>query len=152
MAATLTQDLNIAVKGPVAMEKWYISNVAAQTVFKGMAMVISQATDTTHPIIADGYTMVTTDAFLGIAAGGAVQAISPAPMVNYVQVYTWPTIVGFPSAVFTDAAIGKLVSVSAYTATGITLSASGGAYPTIGQLLRVENGYAYVIITLWVHG
>jgi hypothetical protein len=153
MTASLTQDLNIVLKGQDYFEKFLLSNTAAQQVYKGMAMVISQGSDSTHVIIADGYSMQTNDVFVGIAAGQASIA-NGAAMTQYVQVYTWPSIVGFVnSGSLTDASIGKTYYVSGYSSTGQTLTVSTGAYPIIGTLFRVENGYAFFIISMpWIHG
>jgi hypothetical protein len=140
----LAQDLSIVIRGEGYSEKNIaLDTSAAQVVYKGMALIIDQSVDTTHAVIADAVTCVDGDVFLGIAAGKSNVAISD-PETTYPEYYTWPTILGFVSAVFTNADIGKSVYVSAYTAAGITLSASNGAYPKIGTLWCVENGYAFI--------
>jgi hypothetical protein len=59
-----------------------------------------------------------------------------------IEVYTWPTIVGYPSTAFTNADLGKDVFMSD---TG-TLAASTGTYPLIGKVFKVEHGYVYVLL------
>jgi hypothetical protein len=144
----LTQDLNVVIRGEAYSEKNIaLDTSAAQVVYKGMALIIDQSEDTTHARIADAVTCVDGDVFLGIAAGKYNVAISD-PETTYPQYYTWPTILGFVSTVFTNADIGKTVYAAAYTAAGVTLSASNGAYPAIGTLWCVENGYAFVQISV----
>jgi len=61
---------------------------------------------------------------------------------NEIEIYTWPSIVGFQSAVFTDADVGDTV----YMSDSGTLSATPDDNPQIGKLHRVVDGYAYVQI------
>ena len=68
------------------------------------------------------------------AASGAVEANS------LVKVYIAPTIVGFKSAVYTNADLGATV----YMSDSSVLSATAADNPQIGKLHRVEGGYAYV--------
>ena len=66
------------------------------------------------------------------------------------EAYVAPTIVGFKSTVFTEADLGKAVGTSdtgtliAYGAGVFNPASTGGAYPRIGRLQRVLDGYAYV--------
>jgi hypothetical protein len=146
MTATLAQDLNIVIRGQPAYERMLpLDTSAAQVVYKGMAMIIDNSQDTLNIAIADGITVTTSDVFIGISAGYYSVAISD-PETTYPQIITWPSIVGFQSTALTNASIGQAVYASAYTATGVTLSTSVGAYPRLGLLWLVENGYAFILI------
>jgi len=143
--ATLAQDLYISLWGPAETEKWILDSSAAQVVYKGMAMIIDASADTLYARIADGVTCVDNDVFLGVAAGGIEIALGdPEDTLHQVELYTNGAIVGFQSTALTNADVGKTIYASAYTASGITLSASNGAYPPLGVLRRVEDGFAYI--------
>jgi hypothetical protein len=142
--AVLAQNLTLRLRGECPIEKFLaLDTSAAQHVYTGMALIIDASEDTTRLRIADAVTCVDGDVFVGIAAGEYVVALGDAE-TTYPQWYSWPAIIGFPSTVFTNADLGKDVYVSAYVAAGVTLSASNGAYPHIGTLFAVEDGYAYV--------
>ena len=62
---------------------------------------------------------------------------------NEIEFYVYPTIIGFKSAVYTDADVGDTV----YMSDSGTLSATAGDNPELGKLKRVRDGYAYVILS-----
>jgi len=139
---TLANDISIRVLGDEFTRDYPASVVAGQTIYKGAPVIIDQSVDTTNLVTADGVTCVDGDVFVGIAAGKVTTTTGGA--AQRVTVHGYPEIIGIPSTVFTVADLGKTVYVSAFTATGLTLSASNGAYPKIGTLFDVYNGYAWI--------
>lgn len=138
----LSADATLRMKGEPKIEKFILDTSGSQIVYKGEGVVIDQNVDAENAHTARGLTLVDGDVFLGIAAAGkSVLAGDPERYENAeISVFTFPTILGFKSAVFTNADLGKTVYMSD---TG-TLSESNGAYPRIGKLFKVEDGYAYV--------
>lgn len=111
------------------------------TIYRGTPMIIDQSVDATAITTMDGVTAVDGDVFVGIAAHDVivpeVQTVAPK-----VEVYTWPTIVGFKSTVAADDDMGKPI----YKSDSGTLTLSNGAYPSIGKVFRVRDGYVYVLL------
>jgi hypothetical protein len=138
--ATSNQPLRFA--GPVYTEKFILDTSGAQTTYKGIPMVIDANVDTVYAHTQAGLTLVDGDVFLGIAAE-SVTVASGATENTFVECYVEPTIVGFKSAVFTEADLGKPV----YMSDTSTLTASNGTYSRIGKLWRVKDGYAYVYLS-----
>lgn len=125
----------------IRSELWTMDSSAAQTAYKGQPMILDISTDTVNLIAyVDGVTVAADDIFIGIAAGKKVVALGDTEAKAIVEVYVWPTIVGFKSAVFTDADVGDTV----YMSDSATLSATAADNPMIGKLHRVHDGYAYV--------
>ena len=89
---------------------------------------------------ADSVTCVDGDVFMGIAASKKAVVSGDVEANTLVELIVGPSIVGFKSTVFTRADLGKTVYMSD---TG-TLTASNGAYPQIGKLHDVRDGYAFV--------
>jgi len=123
-------------------EEWTLDNSAAQTIYKGQPMILDISEDTVYP---RGFVTATVvdaaDIFVGIAAEGPVAvAAADTETDNVITVYTWPTIVGFKSTVYTDADVGDTV----YMSDSATLSATAADNPMIGKLHRVLDGYAFV--------
>lgn len=144
---TLAQNINLNTLGEGHTYLWELDSSSAQTVYQGMAMMIDANVDTVHAVVADGVTAVDGDVFLGVANGQtSIASGDPEDSKHQVEILVEPSIVGFPSAAVTDADVGKTIYASAYTTTGITLSASNGAYPPLGKLVRVEDGYAYIAL------
>lgn len=140
--ADLTQDAYLKVYGEAHTERWALDTSAAQTVYKGQPMIIDQSEDTTKPRgFVDATVVAATDIFVGIAAEGASVELAAAETTE-IEVYTWPTILGFPGSVFTDADVGDTV----YMSDSGTLSATAGDNPQIGKLHRVKDGFQYVQI------
>lgn len=137
--ANLTADANLRVLGEAYTHKWVMDTSGAQTAYRGCPMVIDANVDTIYVHTAAGLTLVDNDVCVGIAAEQKTVA-SGDPETTLIECYTWPTILGFKSAVFTDANLGATVYMSD---TG-TLSSSNGAYPQIGKLYKVQDGYAFV--------
>jgi len=143
--ATLAQNINLNFWGEAKTMLWTLDSSSAQTVYQGMAMILDANVDTVNAVIADGVTCVDNDVFLGVANGYvAIASGDGEDSKHQVEIAVWPSIVGFPSTAVTNANAGDAIYASAYTASGVTLSTSNGAYPKLGTLWRVENGYAYV--------
>jgi hypothetical protein len=140
--ADLTADASLRILGDSYTEKFLIDTSLAQTIFKGCAVMIDQNVDTTHVRTEAGMTSVDGDVCVGVAAEKVTVALNDAE-TSYVECYVGPTIVGFKSAVFTEADLGKTV----YTSETGVLTATNGAYPSIGKLFRVRDGYAFVLLT-----
>lgn len=141
--ADLTANASLNVWGEAHTEKWVLDNSAAQTIYKGHPMIIDQSEDTVYLRgFLDATTVAATDIFVGIAAEPATVATTDTETDNEIEVYVWPTILGFKSAVYTDADVGDTV----YMSDSATLSATVGDNPQIGKLHRVRDGYAYVQI------
>lgn len=123
------------------VERWGIDSSTAQTIYKGQPVIIDIGTDTLFgtPFV-DAITVVATDIFLGIAVEDFSQASGAAQGAAEIQLYVDGTILGFASAVFTDADVGDSVRMS----DSGTLSATVADNPEIGKLHRVVDGYAYV--------
>lgn len=142
--ANATMDQPLRLLGKAYTENFEVDSAAARTIYKGEPVVINASVDTTHVISQSVEALVDGDVFVGIAAEKFINALGDAesgPKAE-VEVYVAPTIVGFKSAVFTEADLGKTVYMSDTT----TLSASNGAYAQIGILHRVQDGYAYVAL------
>jgi hypothetical protein len=146
--AALTQDATLRIFGPAYTRKLILDTSAAQTVYKGQPLYLNQTKDavnmTAHIDITHPEAVAPDDVFVGIAAEGkTVAAGDPengkdAGVVAYVE----PTVVGFKSAVFTNASIG----LGVYMPDSATLAgvASVADCPYIGILQFVEDGYAFV--------
>ena len=139
--ADLTANAPLRFLGEAKSEKWVLDNSAAQHIYKGQPMIIDQSADTVYPRgFLDATTVAATDIFVGIAAEEKTVATTDTETDNEIEIYSWPTIMGFKSTVFTDADVGDTV----YMSDSGTLSATAADNPQIGKLHRVLNGYAYV--------
>lgn len=137
---TANAPLRLYPGAAIASEKWVLDTSGAQTIYKGQPMILDISVDT---IYARGYVDATTvaadDIFIGIAAEPKSVAAAAAETTE-IEIYTWPTIVGFKSAVYTDADVGDTV----YMSDSGLLSATAADNPMLGKLHRVVDGYAYV--------
>jgi hypothetical protein len=139
--ADLTSDAPLRIWGEGKTEKWILDNSAAQTVYKGHPMIMDLSEDTVYLRgFLDATVVAATDIFVGISAEGKVVLTTDTEVDNEIELYTWPTILGFKSAVYTDADVGDTV----YMSDSGTLSATAADNPQIGKLHRVVDGYAYV--------
>jgi len=139
--ADLTKDASLRIWGEAFTEKWTLDNSAAQAIYKGQPMIIDQSEDTVYVRgFVDATEVANTDIFIGIAAEGKTVATTDTETDNEIEVYVEPTILGFKSAVYTDADVGDPV----YMSDSGTLSATVGDNPVLGKLHRVVDGYAYV--------
>ena len=141
--ADLTANARLRVWGEAYTEKWVVDNSVAQTIYKGGPMIMDLDVDTVYPrMFVDATVVAATDIFIGIAAEPKTVATTDTETDNEVEIYVWPTILGFKSAVYTDADVGDTV----YMSDSATLSATAADNPMLGKLHRVRDGYAYVQI------
>lgn len=141
--ADLTSDAPIRFLGEAKSEKWFIDTSVANVFYKGQPVIIDQDVDAENasPFV-DATVVAATDVTLGIAAEGKT-VLADAPETTELEVYVAPSIIGFPSAVFTNADLGKIV----YMSDSAVLSETAADNPQIGKLFKVEDGYAYVELT-----
>jgi hypothetical protein len=141
--ADLLSDAYIKIKGEKKSEIFFLDTSGAQTIYKGQPLIIDQNVDAVNVRgYVDATTVAATDVFVGIADEG-VSVLSGAPETTEIKVITAPSIVGFKSAVFTNADLGATV----YMSDSATLSATPDDNPQIGTLFKVEDGFAYVKLT-----
>ena len=140
--ANLIGDANLRfADDKLTLVTWTLDSSAAQTVFKGQPIIIDQSEDTVNARgFVDATVVAATDIFLGIANEGASVLVGAAE--NYKIELIMSGLVGFASAVFTNADVGDPV----YMSDSGTLSATVADNPEIGVLAFVEDGYAYVSI------
>jgi len=137
---TAAAPLRLWPSGDPKSEKFVIDTSGAQTFYKGQPVIIDQSVDTLYVRAwLDATVVATTDVFVGIAAENKAVA-SGDPENTEIELYVGPTIVGFKSAVFTEADLGKTV----YMSDSGTLSTTASQNPQIGKLWRVQDGYAFV--------
>lgn len=143
--ANLSADAPLRFLGETKSERFPVDTAYAVNIYKGQPMIIDQSSDSENAMpFVDARVVAPTDVCLGIAAEGKVIAAGdPEDDRNFIEVYVWPTIVGFKSTVFTNADLGKTV----YMSDSSTLSETVGDNPQIGILHKVEDGYAYVKLT-----
>jgi len=147
--ANLSADAPLRVWGEATTEKFYCDTAADATIYKGHPILINQSVDTLYAVKWDDGTgegvVAANDVFLGIAAEGKTVKTTDQETghANLLEVYTGPTILGFKSAVLTNANLGATV----YMSDSGTLSTTAADNPQIGKLRRVEDGYAYVELT-----
>jgi hypothetical protein len=143
--ANLSADAPLRFLGDTYTEKFNVDSAAARTIYKGEPVILNASLDTTHVVSQAVEALVDGDVFVGIAAAKFTNALGDSEdgPSSKVEVYVGPTIVGFKSAVFTEADLGKTVYMSD---TG-TLGAANGAFALIGKLHRVLDGYAYVALS-----
>lgn len=140
--ASLNFDNYLQFLGPVYTEKFELSlNVYPISIWKGAAVLIDVSEDDGAIQPAEGVTMTSGDVFVGIAAEHAVSVVGQDEPTK-MEVYVWPTIVGFPGTALTFADIGKRVGMPDSGGPATTT----GAYPSIGRLYTIKDGFAYVLL------
>lgn len=151
--ANLTADAPLIVINPHS-HRFNCDSSGAYTIYKGCGLVIDANVDTVNVHTAASLTLVDGDVFVGIAAEkhAVASGASETDEASLVEAYVGPSIVGFKSSVHTNADVGKQIGMSD-TGTLITYGdgisrppSSGGAYPRIGILQWVEDGYEYVLL------
>ena len=114
----------------VFSEHWYVDSTAARTIYKGQPMIMDLDVDTVYPVqYVDAVEVAATDIFIGIAAHGHTTAIASTEAVesNSLEIYVYPTIIGFKSTVYTDADVGDTVYMRI------------DAYPRLSESMRHDE-------------
>lgn len=132
---------NLRILGEKFSHKFLLDTSSAQTIYRGMPMMLDANVDTVNIVKADGVTAVDGDVFMGIAEENKSVASGDAETTE-LECLVWPTIVGFKSSALTKADTGKPI----YMSDSGTLTASNGAYPRIGKLFDVLDGYCFVTL------
>lgn len=144
----VTKDQPLRVWGTAYTRKMILDTSAAQTVYKGEALIIDQSADgvnvtpchdITHPVVA------ATDVFMGIAAEGKAVAISALEDFEHagIEAYVEPTVLGFlNNTSLTNASAG----LGAYlqNADHVDLVADVADIPYIGIIQFVADGYVFI--------
>jgi hypothetical protein len=146
--AALTGPAPLRICGTAYTRKLILNTSAAQICYKGEPLYINQSLDTVnvtgHKSITVPEAVAPTDVFIGIAAESKTVALGDpeTAKASGIEAYVEPTVVGFKSAVFTNADCG----LGVYMPDSATLAgvASVADCPYIGILQFVEDGYAYV--------
>lgn len=142
--ADLSRDVPLRFRSDaVFIERFTLDNSAAQTIYRGQPMILDKSADTVN---ARGWiaatTLVTaTDVFLGIANEPKIVLTTDVEGNNEIEIIT-DGEVGFKSAVFTDADVGKTVTFS--DSGTLASSAESASKLVAGILTRVVDGYAYI--------
>ena len=147
MAGDLTLDANLRWKGEVKTEQFVLDTSQSVKVYRGQPMLINQDVDTEHasPFV-DAITVAATDIFVGIAAEPH-NVVSGDAEKEVVNVYVWPTIIGFKmpaSTTFTNEDLGKRATFSGSGTLHATEVATANC--EIGTIFTVEDGYVYVAL------
>lgn len=137
----LSAAANLRILGEKTTHKFLLDTSSAQTLYRGMPMILDASVDTVNLVKADGVTCVDGDVFMGIAEENKSVALSD-PETTELTVIVAPTIVGFKSSALTKADTGKPV----YMSDSNTLTVTNGAIPRIGKLFDVLDGYCYVTL------
>lgn len=129
--------------GNLTVEKWTLDTSTAQTIYKGQPLIIDQSVDTVNLRgYVDATVVAATDVFIGIAAENKTVATTDVEgsEATLIEVYVGPSVIGFPSSVYTNADLGATV----YMSDSKVLSATAADNPQIGKLHRVLDSYAQV--------
>ena len=138
--ADLTYDAVIRILGEGKTEKFTLDTSAAQTIYKGQPVVLDMSGDTLNVVgFVDATTLVAADVCVGIAAEQKTVKLGD-PETTEIEVYVFPSIVGFKDSTRTNADMGKKV----YMSDSGTLSLTSTANPYLGIIFKVEDGYCYV--------
>lgn len=137
----LSAAANLRILGEKITHKFLLDTSSAQTIYRGMPMIIDANVDTVNIVKADGVTCVDGDVFMGIAEENKSVGSGEAETTE-LELLVGPTVVGFKSSALTKADTGKPV----YMSDSNTLTTSNGAYPRIGKLFDVLDGYCFVTL------
>jgi hypothetical protein len=140
--ADLTADANIRLLGEAKTEKWFLDTSTLQEIYKGQPMIIDQNVDAANARgFVDATVVDPTDVTLGISAERK-SVLLAAVETTEIEIYVFPSIIGFKSTVFTAADLGKAVYMSD---SGTLIGVAGVAdNPQLGIVFKVQDGYVYV--------
>lgn len=127
----------------VTIERWTLDNSAAQNIFYGQPMILDVSADTVN---ARGWIAATTlvtaaDIFIGIANERKTVLTTDVETNNEIEIITAGEV-GFRTAAFTDADVGKVITM--LDSGTFTTNAHAANRLPIGTLRRVVDGYAYI--------
>lgn len=130
----------------VNLVKMPVDSSAAQTIYAGAPCILDIDVDSSNLVVFDsGVTLATGDAFHGIAAEKNVVALGDLEADNYIELYGDGTVLGFNmtqfgGVAFTNADVGD----SIYMSDSGTLTQTSASNLLIGELKRVEDGFAFI--------
>ena len=146
--AELTQGRDLSNRRPSALftERFNVDTSVARSIYRGQPVIQDKSVDTVNIVgWVAAVTLVTgVDIFIGIANENITVAAGDLEVTKEIDVIT-DGEVGFQSAAFTDADVGKTVI---FTDSGTLAVGTGSATQcTAGKITRVANGYVYVQLT-----
>ena len=146
--AELTQGRDLSNRRPSALftERFNVDTSVARSIYRGQPVIQDKSVDTVNIVgWVAAVTLVTgVDIFIGIANENITVAAGDLEVTKEIDVIT-DGEVGFQSAAFTDADVGKTV---VFTDSGTLAVGTGSATQcTAGKITRVANGYVYVQLT-----
>lgn len=146
--ADLTQGRDLSNRRPTTLftEHWNIDTSVARTIYRGQPVILDKSVDTVNIVgwVAAVTLVTAVDVFIGIANETITVAAGDLEATKEIDVIT-DGEVGFQSAAFTDADVGKTV---VFTDSGTLAVGTGSATQcTAGKIARVANGYVYVQLT-----
>ena len=146
--ADLTQGRDLSNRRPTTLftERWSVDTSVARTIYRGQPVILDKSVDTVNIVgwVAAVTLVTAVDIFVGIANETITVAAGDLEATKEIDVIT-DGEVGFQSAAFTDADVGKTV---VFTDSGTLAVGTGSATQcTAGKITRVTNGYVYVQLT-----
>lgn len=146
--ADLTQGRDLSNRRPATLftERWNVDTSVARTIYRGQPVILDKSVDTVNIVgwVAAVTLVTAVDIFIGIANETITVAAGDLEATKEIDVITDGEI-GFQSAAFTDADVGKTV---VFTDSGTLAVGVGSATQcTAGKITRVANGYVYVQLT-----
>lgn len=146
--AELTQGRDLSNRRPAILftERFNVDTSVARTIYRGQPVILDKSVDTVNIVgwVAAVTLVTAVDVFVGIANENISVAAGDLEVTKEIDVIT-DGEVGFQSASFTDADVGKTV---VFTDSGTLAVGVGSATQcTAGKITRVANGYVYVQLT-----
>ncbi len=146
--AELTQGRDLSNRRPSALftERFNVDTSVARSIYRGQPVILDKSVDTVNIVgwVAAVTLVTAADVFIGIANENITVAAGDLEVTKEIDVIT-DGEVGFQSAAFTDADVGKTV---VFTDSGTLAVGTGSATQcTAGKITRVANGYVYVQLT-----
>lgn len=146
--ADLIQGRDLSNRRPATLftERWNVDTSVARTIYRGQPVILDKSVDTVNIVgwVAAVALVTAVDVFVGIANETITVAAGDLEATKEIDVIT-DGEVGFQSAAFTDADVGKTV---VFTDSGTLAVGTGSATQcTAGKITRVANGYVYVQLT-----
>lgn len=146
--ADLTQGRDLSNRRPTTLftERFNVDTSVARAIYRGQPVILDKSIDTVNIV---GWVAATTlvtavDVFVGIANENITVAAGDLEATKEIDVITAGEV-GFQSAAFTDADVGKIAifTDSAVLAVGV----GSASQCTAGKIKRVANGYVYIELT-----